>query len=600
MRILLLNDAYFLPSLRNMGHTVVFASLAPGSDLALGPDPVPLSQVLEACPFDPDVILYSDSIDLRLAFLGWEKVEVPTVFYGIDSPMNRFWQFDLAQVFDLTFLDQKASVERLATERPELKDRVHWLPLAADPAVYRKLPLEKTYDIGFVGTLNSRLRPKRSWIIEELKRHFTVTVFEGQGRRALPPENVAAIYNQSRLVLNENLSPGLNLRLFEAMACGSCLLTEASDGSWAELFKDMEHLAVYTPETLVDRAAGLLADDVRREAIAEQGRAEVLDKHTIAARTRVLLRHLAPLARRRNVELNRSRRAFFLGRACLNLAHRWPQQPVGKLGPEGVKLLYSQARAGLESADLHFEMASQALQEKRRSHALASLRRALQLDPTHLRSLWALFWCLRESGDPLGASAEISRLGQHLRRKASVGFLRRAAAGADLIARDYLYLGRLLEKAGWLYEPGTDRFRGHPARWNAFDACQMAISLDPDLAPAYVKCADLMEALSCPDFAALFLAKAVNLEPRNPELRFRFSRLLRESYRRRESLDQLLNYLFLSTEADKWERVVALNLPEPEWNFLLESVWRLSRQPVDKLDRPAVEAVLKSAATTIT
>ncbi len=493
--------------------------------------------------------------------------------------MNYFWQADLAQFFDLTFLDQREPVERLQKNSSELKKRVHWLPLAADPATYRKLPREKVYDLTFVGTVNPRLRPKRSWILEELRRHFDVAIFQGQNRRSLLPAEVVEIYNQSRLILNENLFPGLNLRLFEAMICGTCVLTEESDGSWKSFFEDGTHLLTYNPKNLLDRVHNFLEDESGRERIAQQGRLLVQQEHTIESRTHILLRIVQDCLSKNKRSYHHTRRVFHLGKSCLTLAQRWPGQPVGRLAPEGMRLLWSEVSNERETADLHFELAAQAMVEERLQHALASLRRALELDPTHLRSMWGLFWCLRETGDQLNANLEINRFCQNLRAPtADQGLRERVRLGREFTADDYCYLGALLEKAGWRYEPGVERSGGPPCRWNAVDIYQKAISLDPELELPYLRCAEILANCGCGEFALAFVEKAVKLRPQHANLRWKLAHLLLNAYRRKEGVQQIREYLTLSTEAEKWEKVEELDLTETEWAALLNAIHAYSRK----------------------
>ena len=68
---------------------------------------------------------------------------------------------------------------------------------------------------------------------------------------------MARTYSASRIVFNRSIRNDVNMRVFEALACGSLLLTnDLADNGQAELFRDGEHLATYADaEELLDRAA---------------------------------------------------------------------------------------------------------------------------------------------------------------------------------------------------------------------------------------------------------------------------------------------------------------------------------------------------------
>ncbi len=581
MRILLLNDDYFRDSLKDtFGCEVFFASPAPQADFSVGYNPIDLNEALDVCPFKPDIILISDAINLHAAVRGLEKTDIPVAFYGIDAPMNAFWQRDYAAFCDLTFLDQKAEVETLRRLIPERSHSIHWLPLAADPKIYHRSPTEKLYDVAFVGSLNFQQRPKRTWILRALKRHFDLCIFDGGGNRSLGAAEVARIYNQSKIVINENLFPGVNLRTFEAMACGACLMTEESDGSWKTFFQDGEHLVVYRPDNLVARVRELLEDDRKRETIAEQGRREVLAEHTVDKRAGQLL-----MVMEEYLENPRGREAkelFHLGRALTQMAARWPEQPVAQLHGEGVRLLLQAAETGYESADLHYELAAQALEEGRADDACASLDRALELDPAHLRSYWAAFWCHRELKNPETAALAVGRLFHHFQMERKFYPVQsRVRAGENLLPADYLLLGRLLEKAGWILEPGMDRSIAHPCRWNAFDLYQKAIELNPKLTEAYQRCAAILDGAGIPEFAVLFAEQAVRLRPWDSGLTLKLADLLLRSHRREEGLHRLVHYLVNFTDADKWDAIYTLSLSEEEHRGLLARVWDTCRKTDD-------------------
>ena len=82
----------------------------------------------------------------------------------------------------------------------------------------------------------------------------------------------------------------LNRRVFEALASGSMLLTDRAQGSGLEeMFIDRRHLVYYDDLTLETLAEQYLHDPEAREAIADQGRQEVLRWHTYDQRAATLL-----------------------------------------------------------------------------------------------------------------------------------------------------------------------------------------------------------------------------------------------------------------------------------------------------------------------
>ena len=72
-------------------------------------------------------------------------------------------------------------------------------------------------------------------------------------------------------------------RIFEALACGSFLLTNDLPVG-KELFRDRVHLAYYNDDNIEELIEYYLAHHEEREHIAAQGRVEVLSKHTVSHR----------------------------------------------------------------------------------------------------------------------------------------------------------------------------------------------------------------------------------------------------------------------------------------------------------------------------
>ncbi len=134
-----------------------------------------------------------------------------------------------------------------------------WLPLACDPEIHCQAR----------GRQAVRRRLRRQRLPRPSCRlagadppHGIPDSFIGQGYF----EEMARTYSAARIVFNRSIRNDVNMRVFEAVACGSLLLTnDLGDNGQAELFRDGVHLATYREaEDLLDKLAFYLD----REALA--------------------------------------------------------------------------------------------------------------------------------------------------------------------------------------------------------------------------------------------------------------------------------------------------------------------------------------------
>jgi 2-polyprenyl-3-methyl-5-hydroxy-6-metoxy-1,4-benzoquinol methylase len=112
-------------------------------------------------------------------------------------------------------------------------------------------------------------------------------------------DEMARTYSASRLVFNRSIKNDLNMRVFEALACGSLLLTnDLTDNGQAELFTGGVHLDTYgDAEELLDKVAYYLRHAEIRERIAAEGRREAHERHTYRLRMERLLSEVQRQAR---------------------------------------------------------------------------------------------------------------------------------------------------------------------------------------------------------------------------------------------------------------------------------------------------------------
>ena len=204
----------------------------------------------------------------------------PCAFWAIDTHLDFEWYRAKAEDFDFVLAAQRDGAQRLHSEGIP---SAQWLPLACDPEVHRKHDVPKRYDVCFVGNL---LPGRRAEAVQHLQKHFA-DVFVG--RRYF--DEMAETYSASRVVFNRSVLGDVNMRVFEALACGSLLVTnELSDNGQAELFRNGEHLVTYRDlDELVEKITYYLEHEDERERIAAAGRKEVLAAHTYRHRMETIL-----------------------------------------------------------------------------------------------------------------------------------------------------------------------------------------------------------------------------------------------------------------------------------------------------------------------
>ncbi len=147
--------------------------------------------------------------------------------------------------------------------------------------------MAEQYDFAFVGNV---FPGPRAELLELLRRRYPRSFV---GRAYF--EEMAKIYSAARLVFNRSLKNDVNMRVFEAVSCGSLLLTnDLKDNGQAELFRDGVHPATYRDaDELLDKAAYYLKQEAVRERVAAAGRAEAVAKHTYRHRMQAMLEQIA-------------------------------------------------------------------------------------------------------------------------------------------------------------------------------------------------------------------------------------------------------------------------------------------------------------------
>ena len=242
------------------------------------PQALRYDEIVRHCGCEPDAVVYTDR-SLPPPLLGVERFPCLTAFYCIDSHIHSWYPL-YAGAFDLCAVSLRDHVAAFARELSP--SRVLWLPPGASE-YYQPNQVQKDFDLLFVGTVDPETTPQRCDFLKRLGALVPgLAVRRGDFSKLLP---------RAKVVLNIAERGDLNFRVFEALACGSCLLTPSLAHGQDELFEAGRHFVTYEADNEADCAAqarALLADDARREALAREGLARVDAAHRTEHRAAAL------------------------------------------------------------------------------------------------------------------------------------------------------------------------------------------------------------------------------------------------------------------------------------------------------------------------
>lgn len=305
-RLFWIGSPFFWQSLRETGwDEVAFCNFEE-------PRVLGWQDVVRQAGFVPDVVVVADKS--RPPFvLGVEDFPCFTVFYSVDSHIHG-WQPWYAQAFDACLVSLRDHLPRFAGDflPPE---RIWWSPAFAWAEDRPDESAERCWDALFVGTVSDNT-PLRAAFLRALGETVPgLHVTRGAYRR---------LYPQAQVVLNQCEHGDLNFRVFEALGCGSCLLTPRIGHGLTDLFAEDEELVCYTPHDADDAAARLrelLAAPEHMAELRRAGLAAVDARHRAIHRARAFSERLRAFSAEewRGLVESRRRRAAAIRQQVLRL-----------------------------------------------------------------------------------------------------------------------------------------------------------------------------------------------------------------------------------------------------------------------------------------
>jgi spore maturation protein CgeB len=272
-----------------------------------------------------DAVIVGSYVPEGVAVGAWVQRTVRTMgrgtvaFYDIDTPVTlaklaagdtEYLAPELIPGYDL-YLSFAGGPTLDRLERDYGAPAARPLYCSVDPEAYRPLALAPRWDLSYLGTYSPDRQPTLERLLVTAARaapdlHFVVAgpqypdsiIWPANVERIehVPPAEHPAFYGASRFTLNvtraDMIAAGWSpsVRLFEAAACGTPLVSDAWEGLDTVFAPGREILVAADAD---DVLAALRAPEAAARAIAAAARARVLAAHTAAHRAAELERHLA-------------------------------------------------------------------------------------------------------------------------------------------------------------------------------------------------------------------------------------------------------------------------------------------------------------------
>ncbi len=227
-----------------------------------------LDRILSSLPADwvPDVMIFKSPMYHPIPY-GIEDAPFPTVALLDDWFGAVDYLPDNLRRFDFIYTD-KYSVELL--QMIGFDNVVYWPCFGYQPQKFRRFEgVNRDVDVSFAGSLNINIQIERLHWLRRLCRidsKYAVGIYCG-----LWGEDYVNLLNRTKIVFNRTIKGEMNLRAFEAPACGALLFIEEENREIHDFFEPGKECVTYNNRNLEDLLYFYLSDHDACAKIAEQG-----------------------------------------------------------------------------------------------------------------------------------------------------------------------------------------------------------------------------------------------------------------------------------------------------------------------------------------
>lgn len=237
----------------------------------------------------PDLVVFLYP-EFQCLLPGIEECPWPTVLMVSDWHASYDSVERICAMFDVVVTD-RAGCELLGHQE---EVPVLYRPLYGyDPEIHRRLPgVEPVYDLSIVADLDPKLNPERTRFLVKLAQlgdRWRIQYFTAQVRDAYVQR-----VNQTRITFNHTVRGEMNMRCYEAPACGSLLFCERSNREIGAFLEDRAECVLYGDDDVVQLVEHYLQDEARRRQVAEAGHLRI-QPHTYRNHMNALVSDLCSL-----------------------------------------------------------------------------------------------------------------------------------------------------------------------------------------------------------------------------------------------------------------------------------------------------------------
>lgn len=189
--------------------------------------------------------------------------------------------------YDMFFHRQRCQAEYL--KEIGCYSPAYWFPFSVDTNVYKKLKLEKQYDVLTSATLRSDVYPNRIKVNNLIKKMKLKAVMG----RIVHQKYIQAINQTKICIISTNVFKSPNMKFTEFMSCGTFILTDKPADMKELGFKNGKHFMIYQGfEDLEMKIRYFLKHEKERENIAKQGMNFVRENHNNIVRLKKMFEQI--------------------------------------------------------------------------------------------------------------------------------------------------------------------------------------------------------------------------------------------------------------------------------------------------------------------